>query len=326
MKYAAMAGEAEIVGRLLPPEAWRMILKRYEVIATYAAGRRLLDVCCGAGLGLGYLARAGVREVWGVDLSPENVAQEIEEVVSQYGAREIAFLDDSFVVEPERVLRLCEAIQARKLDITWSVPVGLTVWKVDEPILRAMRDCGFYRACFPVESGDPAMLEYIRKPVDLDKVRETIQICHRLGIWTYGNFLIGFPEQTPESVEMTAHFAETCGFDMINVYIVQPFRGAELWNIMERMGLLNTAEAAGSTILHTVYDTKYFTAAELRAKRAEIYARFTRRRVRRLFTPAGLVGLLRKMNSPERFAYALRVFATFAKNSLISRRFTIVPE
>jgi SAM-dependent methyltransferase len=75
MKYAAMAGEAEIVGRLLPPEAWRMILKRYEVIATYAAGRRLLDVCCGAGLGLGYLARAGVREVWGVDLSPENVAQ-----------------------------------------------------------------------------------------------------------------------------------------------------------------------------------------------------------------------------------------------------------
>ncbi len=229
-------------------------------------------------------------------------------------------------MEPDRVKRICDEIRARNLDITWSVPVGLNVWKVTEDILRVMCDTGFYRACFPIESGDPEMLEYIRKPVDLDRVLETIEACHRLGIWTYGNFLIGFPEQTPESVEKTAQFAETCGLDMINVYIVQPYKGAELWDIMQNLGLLDTAHGTASTILHTIYDTKHFTAEELRAKRDEVYKRFTQKRIRRLFTLKGLNDLRRKMNTPERFAYAMRVFATFAKNSLISKKFTIIPE
>lgn len=258
--------------------------------------------------------------------SPGNVVDEIEVLVKEYGVREVAFLDDSFIVKPERVRRICDEIQSRKLDIAWSVPVGLTVWRVDTDTLRAMRDCGFYRACFPIESGDPEMLKYIRKPVDLDRVLETIRACHDLGIWTYGNFLIGFPEQTPESVEKTAQFAESCGLDMINVYIVQPYKGAELWDIMQELGLLDIAQGTGSTIIDSDYDTKYFTADQLRAKRNEIYRRFTHKRFARLFTPRGVLDMLYKVNSPERFAYACRVATVFAKNSIVSRKFTIIPE
>ncbi len=258
--------------------------------------------------------------------SPQSIVDEIEVLVRDYGVREVAFLDDSFIVKPERIKLMCEELIKRRIRISWSVPVGLTVWKVTEDILRTMRDSGFYRACFPIESGDPEMLKYIRKPVDLNRVLETIETCHRLGIWTYGNFIIGFPEQTPESVETTIKFAESCGLDMINAYIAQPYRGAELWDIMDDMGLLASAHGEGSTILDTTYDTRFLTAQELIAKRAELCSRFTQKRIRRLFTPKGIVQMLRKMRTPASFAYAVRVFAKFAKNSLMSRKFTIIPE
>lgn len=258
--------------------------------------------------------------------SPKNVVDEIAHLTETYGVREIAFLDDSFIADVQRVMDICEQIQSRNIDIAWSVPVGLNVWKVTEDILRAMRDTGFYRACFPIESGDPEMLKYMRKPGDLDQVRDTIRSCHKLGIWTYGNFLIGFPEQTPESIEKTIQFAESCGLDMINAYIVQPYKGAELYDIMDGLGLLHTSHGAGSTIFETTYDTKHFTAAQLQAKRDELYRRFTKKRIRRLLTPQGLNDLLRKVSTPKRCAYAIHVFATFAKSSLISKKFTIIPE
>lgn len=256
--------------------------------------------------------------VWGRwrGRSAENVVDEIEVLVKKHGVREIAFQDDSFLAKQKRVIQICDEIRRRKLDISWTVPPGLTVWTVNESILKAMQDSGFYRACFPVESGDPEMLKYIRKPINLDQVLETIDTCHRLGIWTYGNFIIGFPEQTPDSVEKTAEYAVHSGLDMINVYCAQPYAGSDLYEIYDHLGMLDQAGVNASTVFNTQYDTKYFKAEELRAKRDDIYDRFTKQRIRRLFSPRGMNDIRRKLHGPENFAYGMRVFGTFAVRSL----------
>jgi len=251
---------------------------------------------------------------------PESVVDEIELLVTDYGVREIAFQDDSFLVDLARVKRICEGIIARGLDISWTVPPGLAAWQVEEDLLHVMRDSGFYRACFPIESGDPAILKFIRKPIDLDKVRETIRICNKLGIWTYGNFIIGFPEQTGESIEMTAEFALDSGLDMISVYIAQPYAGSDMYNIYEQLGLLDVPGAEASTVFSTRYDTKHFTAEELCAKRDEIYKRFVNARLKHLCTPSGLADLVRKTNSPGKLAYATRILKVMLKNSLAARK------
>jgi len=255
--------------------------------------------------------------------SPKCVVDEIELLVNDYGCHEIAFQDDSFLANPARVSTICDEILRRSIDISWTVPPGLTVPTVNEEVLCGMRAAGFYRACFPIESGDPAMLAYIRKPIKLDRVRAIIEYCNQLGLWTYGNFIIGFPEQTPESVEKTAEYAINSGLDMINVYVAQPYAGSDLYDVFQDLGLLDAPEADASTVFHTMYDTKHFTAEELRAKRDEIYRRFTRQRIRRLFTPKGLNDLRRKTATPENFAYAVRIFGTIARNSLKARKMSL---
>lgn len=49
--------------------------QRYALAATWAKGRRVLDLACGAGYGSAMMARAGAERVIGVDISPDAVAE-----------------------------------------------------------------------------------------------------------------------------------------------------------------------------------------------------------------------------------------------------------
>lgn len=72
----------EAPGVPLTPEAAAMIATRYTVGASLAAGRRVLELGCGVGAGLGLLARAA-RSVVGADYS----AAMLRRARAQYGER-----------------------------------------------------------------------------------------------------------------------------------------------------------------------------------------------------------------------------------------------
>lgn len=68
-----MSHEAELPGRRFTAEAMQMIFTRYHTISQYVEGKTVLDVGCGAGIGLGYLVRKGAKSVVGIDYSTENL-------------------------------------------------------------------------------------------------------------------------------------------------------------------------------------------------------------------------------------------------------------
>jgi ubiquinone/menaquinone biosynthesis C-methylase UbiE len=68
-----MSHEAELPGRRFTAEAMQMIFTRYHTISPYVEGKTVLDVGCGAGIGLGYLVRKGAKSVVGIDYSMENL-------------------------------------------------------------------------------------------------------------------------------------------------------------------------------------------------------------------------------------------------------------
>ncbi|MFH0922004.1 MAG: radical SAM protein [Fibrobacterota bacterium] len=240
--------------------------------------------------------------------NPERVVEEITLLMTQYGVREIAFQDDCFLGNLGAVERLCRILVEKKLRIKWTVPPGLPVWRVKPELLRLMRDAGFYRACFPIETGCPETLRFIRKPVDLDGALATVAQANRLGLWTYGNLVLGFPDETPAQVEESVRYFMRSGLDMLSVYICQPHAGSELYTEYLRLGLLKEGPRAGSNIFETRYDTRHFTAAELNRLRGRVLSDFMRMRIRSLFTWHGLrAHLLNKIRSFEDFRYLLHI-------------------
>lgn len=69
--YAAVT---EAPGLTATAEQMRMLRGRYAWAGSYAEGKDVLEVACGAGLGLGSVARRA-RSVVGLDIDPENVVR-----------------------------------------------------------------------------------------------------------------------------------------------------------------------------------------------------------------------------------------------------------
>ena len=251
--------------------------------------------------------------------NPNRVVDEIEYLMKEYGVREIAFQDDCFLGDLKNVKALCEEILKRKIDIKWSVPPGLPVWRAEEDLLKLMKSSGFYRVCFPIESGCEKTLKFIRKPVNLKKARETIVSANRLGLWTYGNLVFGFPYETEDDIKDSFQYFLDSGLDMLSVYICQPYAGSDLYSVYKEEGLLKGGLKTGSYLFKTQYDSKNLTADELNSLRSEILSRFMRNRLFSLLTPRGLyLHLISKIRSTEDLLYVIRILVQVVKASIRS--------
>lgn len=154
--------------------------------------------------------------------SPEHVVEEIAECVNRFGIREILFQDETFTLQRSRVLRICEMIRSRGLEVEWSIRARPDY--VDREILKAMKSAGLRKINFGIESGNPEILKRMNREIPLDQVRRAVAWTKEEGLTTLGFFIIGFPGETPRDAEETIDFALEldCDFIQVNKMVPQP--------------------------------------------------------------------------------------------------------
>ena len=75
------------------------------------------------------------------------------------------------------------------------------------------------------------------RPVDRDRQQEFIATCRGLGLRTVAGFLIGFPEDTDESVRRVRDYAARLGPTFANFNVVTPYPGTPMFEtVRERLG------------------------------------------------------------------------------------------
>ncbi len=153
--------------------------------------------------------------------SPSLVVDEIEQIIS-YGIDRINVADDLFVSSPRRVKEVCEEIIRRKLRFSWSAFARVNT--VDKETLILMRETGCDSISFGVETGNPEMLERIRKRITLDQVRHAVSLCREVGIIPHTSFIVGLPGETPETLRETEGFAARLG-SLYGYHLLAPFPG-----------------------------------------------------------------------------------------------------
>jgi hypothetical protein len=64
----------------------------------------------------------------------------------------------------------------------------------------------------------------INKPMDKETIRKSVDMCTEAGITTFGSFIIGFPDETPEQLRETVRFALSLNVDafLLNYYVIIP--------------------------------------------------------------------------------------------------------
>ena len=161
------------------------------------------------------------------------VLDELETIVNDLSIQHVALIDDTLTLDHDRVRRLCQGIRERKIDVTWE---GWTrANTVTEDILRVMKDAGFVRVSFGIESGSPEILKHIQKGVRLEDYRKAYAIASKLGIETRGSIMLGHPFETRETAMKTLRFARSLkGCQQIYINITTPYPGTELYAMASR--------------------------------------------------------------------------------------------
>lgn len=170
--------------------------------------------------------------------SPENVCDEIDYLIERYGIREIKFDDDTFALNKEHVIGICEEMIRRghHKQLVWNCFGHISGY--NEEMYRKMKEAGCERVFFGIESGSDRILKNIHKSLNLGKARGTIKLCKELGIGVYCTFMIGFPTETEEEIHESIRLALDLDPDYIQVSFVTPYPGTEMYSETQEAGTL----------------------------------------------------------------------------------------
>jgi anaerobic magnesium-protoporphyrin IX monomethyl ester cyclase len=200
--------------------------------------------------------------------SPENVVDEIEQLIDAYRIRQIDFYDENMTLDKKRMENICDLIVERGLDIEWYAPNGVRADTLDENLLKKMKKSGCKRIRVAPESGVQRVVDQIvKKDQKLTEVEKAVALSKKLGIKVGCFFVIGLIGETKEDIKETIKYAyklKKLGADHFQFSIATPLYGTELYEQAKRGGYLreNFSDEALAA-LEPLIETEEFTADDL---------------------------------------------------------------
>ena len=84
------------------------------------------------------------------------------------------------------------------------------------------------------ESGDQQILKNIKKGATVERARQFTKDCHKLGLVIHGDFIMGLPGETHETINNTIEFAKELDVETIQVSVAHAYPGTEFMTMPSR--------------------------------------------------------------------------------------------
>jgi radical SAM superfamily enzyme YgiQ (UPF0313 family) len=167
--------------------------------------------------------------------SPKTVVDEIELLNKSYGVNYFSFNDDNLTLNRTHIMSICNEILKRKLVIMMDTPSGLWINSLREEVIAKMAESGFVKVSISIEHGD----DYIRnkvigKVLDRKKIFEITALLKKYKIMSTGNFIMGFPEDTNETLQNSYDMIDELQMDHPTVQALIPLYGTPLFKQVVR--------------------------------------------------------------------------------------------
>lgn len=161
-----------------------------------------------------------------------NILDELSYLQETRGRLHIVFRDPLFTQERDRVRDLCDGISSRGLSHTFECETRLD--RLDHELLTTMHRAGLRAMSFGVESLAPSTLKKVgRRPIPEAHQRAMLARCRELGVVTAAFYVLGFGEDTFESISATIDYAIALGSTVAQFKILTPYPGTPLFKHMQ---------------------------------------------------------------------------------------------
>ncbi len=184
--------------------------------------------------------------------STDDVVNECRYVLENFpGLKEIFFDDDTFNYKKDRTIELCKKL--KPLNFTWSCTSRVTT---DAETLRAMKDAGCRLMIVGYESGDAQILKNIKKGATIDMARRFTADAHKIGLTIHGDFIVGLPGETRETLRKTIDFAKSLNVETIQVSLGHAYPGTEFHEYAKKNDFVSIEamqDGAGHQMPNVIY-------------------------------------------------------------------------
>ena len=169
--------------------------------------------------------------------SIDYVLKWIKYLYFEKGIRVINIVDDNFTFHVDYAKEFCEAmIQLNLKDLNFGTPNGIRSERTDFALLKLMRQAGWRYLTVAPESGSPRTLKRMQKDLDLNAMKNKIREIRKAGIKVHAFFIIGYPDETPEDLQLTEEFICDSEFDMFFISNFQPLPGTPIYDELVAKG------------------------------------------------------------------------------------------
>jgi radical SAM superfamily enzyme YgiQ (UPF0313 family) len=169
-----------------------------------------------------YCTNAGVYGRQWNGLSPEQVVEETVDISRRYRLEMLWIVDDNFLVDLDRALKIGEGLVREKAPFKWSIQAttNLTA-RLSTEDLRLLRRAGLHQICQGVDSASPKILQLMNKTFqDFESVYLSAERCVQAGIRPSFNLIFAYPgEDNGDRRQTIAFVMDVC----------RKFPGAEFW-------------------------------------------------------------------------------------------------
>jgi len=168
--------------------------------------------------------------------SATNVVDEMESV-QELGYDRLWFSDDCFTLDKERLLSICQEIMRRRLKVSWECLSRVDT--IDKERALKMKQAGCVRVFFGLESGNDAVLALMKKQATVSQAKSAVLTAKSAGIQVGAFFIVGYPDETNETVLDTLRFGSSLPLDYLSFTLPYPIPGTALHERVKRNIAIN---------------------------------------------------------------------------------------
>lgn len=161
------------------------------------------------------------REDWRCR-KPEKVVEEMEYLRDTYDISFITLIDAYPTKHRARWEKFLDLVIERKLGVYLLIETRVEDIIRDQDILHKYRDAGIIHVYIGAESADKDTLNSLNKGTDFDQNKQALDLLREIGIMTEASFMIGFPNETWDSIQNTIDSAIYLNPDVAVFPVVTP--------------------------------------------------------------------------------------------------------
>lgn len=163
--------------------------------------------------------------------SAKNVVDEIEWIKNTYDVDSIWFVDDVFTVSHKWLKEFNEELQNRNISMPYECITRAD--RMNEAVILDLKASGCFRVWIGAESGSQKVIDLMDRRVDVNQVRNMIQLSQSHGIQAGTFIMVGYPGETEADIFETVNHLKVSNPDIFTITVAYPIKGTPLYQEVE---------------------------------------------------------------------------------------------